>query len=326
MNEQQQQYLNKYIDYLTFQNRSIKNIKFALKIYFNYLNDNDLDALRVKINDCQNFQTYLVTMTDKKGNIEYTKGSVASITGSVTGFYDYLKKEKLIYSNPFYEIKKLKLPKVLPKNIPDEKKTNEILKYLRDFNKGKDLYEKRSLYKAHVTAELMYSTGARINEIAKIKPEDIDFMRGVVRITDSKSRQMRDCILNEYTEKILRIYVEKMKDKILFGKNNADNSLLFGCKYHLKIWFNAILQKVRKDLKLTKLTSHYFRHALGCHLLRAGCDIRIIQGILGHKALSSTQVYTNIEKEDLRNIIDKYHPRSFRGIRNERNYTLHKAV
>lgn len=306
-----QRIFNEYIEHLTLQNKEIKNPKFAIKIFFDYLNDNELDFTRIKIQQAQDFQTYLVTKTNAKGKIYYSKRSVGTIVGSITAFYDYLARIKIIYANPFLEVKKLRSPKVLPKNILNEEKTDKLLKSLKDFQKGKNLLEKKALYKAHIVSELMYSTGARINEIAKLKLDDIDFIRGVVRITDSKSRQMREAVLNEYAGKVLRIFVDEMREGINFGKNNADNLLLFGAKTNLKTWLNAILNKRSKKLKLGKYSSHHIRHSVGAHLLKNGCDIRFIQEILGHKRLSSTQVYTQIEKEDLRNVIDKYHPRCF---------------
>ena len=74
-------------------------------------------------------------------------------------------------------------------------------------------------------------------------------------------------------------------------------------------WLNTFLNKESERLGFGKFSSHNFRHAVGYHLLKNGCDIRHIQSILGHKKLSSTQIYTKVDKEDLRSVIDKYHPR-----------------
>ena len=313
MTEIQQKWFNKYINNLTMAGRSIKNIKYSLKLFFTYLNETGLDFLRLRINQAQDFQGHLVTQTDRKSNVKYTKRSVGTIIGSITGFYIYLKKQKVIYSNPFLEVKKIRTEKMLPKNILNEEKMSKFLNHLKCFWKGKSLTERKQLYKAHVISELMYSSGMRINEIMKLKNDDIDFTRGTIRIIDSKSRQIRDGLLNEYCQKILRIYVEQVKGYILFGKNNGDLNLLFGSKNNLKIWLNTLLNKKTKRLKLGSFSSHHFRHAVGYHLLRGGCDIRYIQDILGHKALSSTQIYTKVDKEDLRGIIDKYHHRTFRS-------------
>jgi len=309
MNDEQKKIFNEYLEVLKLQNRSSKNAKFSLRVYFNYLKENELDFTRVNIKNAQDFQTYLVTKTNEGGKISYTNKSVGSMIGSITAFYNYLVKRKFIYVNNFLEIKKLRSPKVLPKNILDEEKTDKLFKTLRDFTKGKNLIEKKGLYKSHIIAELMYSTGARINEIANLKPKDIDFNRGVVKLRDTKSRQIRDGILNDYAGKILQIFISEMREYINFGKNNADNSLIFGSKTNLKIWLNEILNKMSIKLEYGKYSTHNIRHSVGTHLLKNGCDIRHIQEILGHKALSSTQIYTKIEKDELRNVIDEFHPR-----------------
>jgi integrase/recombinase XerD len=80
----------------------------------------------------------------------------------------------------------------------------------------------------------------------------------------------------------------------------------------LLIIVNAELAKAVKKLSMKRITSHVFRHAFGFHMLRAGCDIRHIQAFLGHESLSSTEVYTKVEKEDLKRVIDTYHPRRWR--------------
>ena len=233
--------------------------------------------------------------------------------GCVSSFYDYLKKMKLIHSNPFPEVKRIKTGTVLPKNILNESEMNAFLAHLKRFGKGSDLARRKGMYKAHVVSELMYSTGARINEVMKLKAADIDFTRGTVRITDSKTAQVREGVLNSYAEKVLRIYVEEMRDYVIFGMNNGDAGLLFGSKAHLKTWLNGILGEEIESLGFGRFTSHHFRHAVGYHLLRGGCDIRFIQEILGHRLLATTQIYTKVDKDDLKSVIDEYHPRTLKG-------------
>ncbi|OHD63880.1 MAG: hypothetical protein A2176_09915 [Spirochaetes bacterium RBG_13_51_14] len=325
MNGNQEQLVNEYLRDLSLQGRPFMKVKSNLKILLAYLEGANIDFLRVKIRDAQDFQMYLTTAVHEEGNtcaersgvlslpkgrsIRYSKGSILTIIGSVTAFYDYLRKKKLVPANPFLEIIRIKQGKNLPKNILAEEKMDEFLRHLKEFWKGKDLIRRRSVYKAHVIAELMYSTGMRINEVMKLVPSDIDFLRGTVRITDTKSGQVREGILNEYAGKVLRIYIERTREYILFGKNDADMELLFGAKAHVKTWLNILLNQESHKLGLGRFTSHHFRHAVGYHLLKNGCDIRYIQEILGHRELSSTQVYTKVDKEDLKNVIDAYHPR-----------------
>jgi len=312
MRERDRQMLDEYLRELRLAGRTRANAQYSLRLFFEYLAATGRECTRMSLRDAQDFQMYIATRTGEKETALYTAGSVHNIIACVTSFYTSLKKKNVIPSNPFKEIERPRQGKTLPKNILPEKKLARLLRHLKEFHKGCDLLERRNLYKAHVIAELMYSTGARVSEIANLRADDVDFVRGVVRITDRKSRQYRDVILNEYASKVLYVYMHQMRDYVVFGKNNADASRLFGSKKHLPIWLNAILKETCGKLELPVMTTHHFRHAVGFHLLRAGCDIRHIQEILGHRALSSTQIYTRVDKEDLKNIIDRYHPRALR--------------
>jgi site-specific recombinase XerD len=306
-----------YLEECKIRGRSLKNIKYCLNIFYEYLNKNfSGGTLFLKIKDAESFQEYLILeKSDKKhpgkdNRARFTKASVLNIVGAVSSFYEYLKRRKLIYSNPFLEVERLKRNKALPRNILNEENMNKFLNNLKAFSKGKDITERKKLYKAHVIAELMYSTGARVNEIAKLKPEDIDFYRGVLTLEDSKTGKKREAILGSFAEKVLKVYIEEMRKYILLERGDIDKTLLFGAKTNLKPWLNEFLSKESNKSGLVKFTTHNFRHAVGFHLLRAGCDIRFIQEILGHHDLHSTEVYTKVEKEDLRNVIDKFHPRN----------------
>jgi integrase/recombinase XerD len=303
---------HEYIQNLKARGKSVHNVKLSLRLLNEYLESMDVDYRHVKIRHAQEFQAHLSTATDDEGGIRYSKGSVQNFMGCVSSFYDYLRKRRIIYSNPFLDVKRVKTGKSLPRNILNEEDMNAFLSHLKRFGKGGDLIHRRSLYKAHVVAELMYSTGARINEVMKLAPADLDFTRGTVRITDTKTAQVREGIINSFAEKVLRIYVEEMRDYVLFGKNNADQGLLFGAKANLKTWLNDILGKESEKLGFGRFTSHHFRHAVGYHLLRGGCDIRFIQEILGHKLLHTTQIYTKVDRDDLKSVIDEFHPRTLR--------------
>ena len=313
MNQDLNDQIKNYLEELTLAGKSLTHVRYASKLFKGYLEETGLDPLLLKLKDAQSFQVYLTTKTSEEGEVCYTKASVLNIIGSITAFYDHLKRKQQVFANPFLEIDRVKRNASLPRNIPNEGDMNRFLTHLRNFNKPRTLTQKRQRYKAHVMAELMYATGARINEVSKLKPEDLDFSRGTVTLTDSKTGSTRTGFLNDYAKQVLKLYLEQMQEHILFGKNGADKSLLFGAKTNLRTWFNTILNKESERLNLGPFTSHNFRHAVGFHLLRNGCDIRFIQEILGHKRLNSTQVYTKVDKEDLKNVLDRFHPRVWKS-------------
>jgi site-specific recombinase XerD len=312
MNKEQTKLLNVYLEELSLLGKNVSRVKSPLQIYFKYLNNLNIDLHYIKVSEAQNYQYYLSALVNIDGKPKYQILSINTMITAVSSFYNYLKNKNLIIANPFTEIKRIKLPKALPRNILNEKDMNKLLNSLKDFNKGKDLIERKNLYKAHVVAELMYSTGARMNEVVKLKKEDINFYRGTIKLKDDKTGKEREGILNSYCEKVLRIYVEEMKDYIVSDKNGGNKDLLFGSLHNLRMSFPKIINKQCEKLKLGKFKNHNLRHAFAVHLLKAGCDIRYIQDMLGHESLTSTQIYTKISKEDLKSVIDKFHPRSFK--------------
>jgi len=212
--------------------------------------------------------------------------------------------------NPFKEIKKVRKEKTLPRNILDEEKLNELLSAIKNkIKNGKDLCEKRRFYRHHVMAELMYSTGARINEVLKLREEDFNLFTGTVKLLDNKTGKERTGFLNSYVIEILHIYL-KFRKNIVTGKSKSNH--LFNGEESVKRFFNKDLQTLCKELGLGEFKSHNLRHSFACHLLRAGCDIRYIQAFLGHTRLATTQIYTKIEKNDLRSVLDRFHPRAFK--------------
>jgi site-specific recombinase XerD len=220
-----------------------------------------------------------------------------------------LKKAGIVNTNAFYEIRRMRQEKKLPRNILKQKEMNRLLAAMRNFDAPCGIGKKRLRYRMHVLAEFLYSTACRISEAAAVKPGDIDFERGVVEVTDVKSGYKRIVFLNDYAKDVLKLYVTKMRDEILTDSNSRN--LLFGAVGpRLCMALNRELSEVTRNEKLPAMTSHGFRHAVGYHLLRAGCGIRQIQEILGHRAIRNTEVYTKVDKDDLKEALDRFHPRA----------------
>jgi len=281
--------------------------------FFTFLEDKGLQAHEVGIREAQDYQGWLID-TGKINGGRYSPKTVNAFLVSATNFYEYLKREGLAASNPFKEIKKMRIDRKLPRNLLKEDEMNSFLEKLSQFDDGpKNLKTKITRYRVHVVAELMYATGLRISEVANLKAEDIDFTKGTLTVREGKGGKSRTAWMNDYAKEVLRLYVEQMRE-LVFSEWNRRNNTLFGTSWQtFEKLINSVLKETSRGLGFKAFTSHGFRHAVGYHLLRAGCNIRYIQEILGHKLLRNTEIYTQVDKEDLRKVLDTCHPRKFRS-------------
>jgi len=301
--------------------RGMKNMKdraTSLKALFIYLNEGGIEACDLRIKEAQEFQTYLCSLKNENGTSYYATYSIKNIIYVATNFYNYLKEKGKVYSNPFHHIKQIKVKRRLPRNIPVEEKMNEFLEILSRFWEHDHVRERRMYYKTHVMAELMYATGMRISEVLNLKEEDIDFEEKVITVREGKGGKSRIAYLNEYAAKVLLIYCEEMKEVINFNK---EKSYIFGVisKATVTSVFHKYLSIAGEKIGIGRFTAHNFRHSLGFHLLRRGCDMRYIQLILGHEDMNTTTIYTKVAKGDLRKELDTYHPRQCKSIKGKEN-------
>jgi len=138
-------------------------------------------------------------------------------------------------------------------------------------------------------------------------------------VREGKGGYQRVAFLNEFASEVLRLYVERVRTLALSQWNlrNTDRLFAMGWEQFGKM-MNGELARACASLGFPPMRSHGFRHAVGYHLLRAGCNIRHIQSILGHRRLRNTEVYTKVEKEDLKNVVDACHPRKWKPTEYER--------
>jgi site-specific recombinase XerD len=297
--------------------QGLAGLRSRVPKFFKYLIEKDLNMKQIRVKDACDYQAWLI-QTGRLDGIKYSVSAINTYLTAATSFYSYLKRNNIVYSNPFLEVRKLRKEFRLPKNILKEKELNTFLTELSKFDNEPDLKNKITRFKVSVIAEVMYATGLRIAEVASLRVNDIDFTRGIINLVTGKGSYPRTCILNEYALNILRLYVQNMRD-VVFSEWNKNNGSLFGTGYsNLDKMVNKVLRGVSVKLNYPVVTCHGFRHALGFHLLRSGCDIRYIQAILGHRALKSTEIYTKVEKEDLKDVLDKFHPRQYKEAQNER--------
>ncbi len=280
---------------------------------FCYLDEMGLELTEVCFLEAQNYQKWLIENGRNDGK-PYASGSVLNYLKAAKRFYAFLQDRGQVLDNPFSHIRLIRYEKPLPSHVLKENQMHQLLGMLsQKFLEQKDLYKQLRWYKCHVIAELQYSTGMRISEVADLQEQDIDWEKSRITIKRGKGGLSRIVFLNEYARDVLKLFVE-IRSRLL--KNNSQASIKFFGAGSPRLMFivNTTLKEACEELDLPSVTSHGFRHAFGFHLLRSGCDLRYIQNLLGHRRLSTTEIYTKVDREDLRDMLDAYHPRQKRDV------------
>jgi site-specific recombinase XerD len=264
-----------------------------------------LDA--VSIQDAMEFRKNLY---EHEGGKQLSAGTVYNYLKIGRKLFGYLVKFEKRETNPFADVQYPRLPDGISRNILNEKQMSRLMETLSLFHEAETGSGRLEQYRSHVVAVLLYATGMRISEAAGLLPQDMEVKRREVVIRNGKGGKSRIAFLTGYAADVLDYYMRYGRNVLLARGWRKYPRRLFGVdSATLQSSVNRILSATCLKLKIPVITCHGFRHSLGTHLLRAGCDIRHIQMILGHERLNSTQRYTRVDRDDLKNILDRYHPR-----------------
>lgn len=234
----------------------------------------------------------------------YSPTSIARKISSLRSLYNFLIKDGLVRENPFSDVELPKKEKKLPKFIYPE----EISKVLDSIELNKPTNKRNKLI-----LEFLYGTGVRVSELCNILLSDLDFSQNLVLIHGKGSKDrfvpIHDNLLLE-----LQDYIITTRNQ--FIKKHQDNKSLF-LNYRgttltprgVRLIVNKVISDSGESLKISP---HTLRHTFATHLLNAGADLRSVQELLGHAHLSSTQIYTKVTKEKLKEEYMKAHPRAKR--------------
>lgn len=249
-----------------------------------------------------------ITYMNKKQILEYisylrsylNEKSINRHISSLKGFYLYLVDNNIIRESPLEEIYSLKTKKTLPKYLSVE----EVDRLLNINLKTPFDYRNKAML------EVMYATGLRVSELVGLCFSNIDFENSLIRV-NGKGKKDRIVPLGEIAQYYLKIYINDYRSKLL-NKNNYDFIFLNNHgKPISRQGFNFILNNIRKEVKIDKdITPHTLRHSFATHLLERGADIRSIQEMLGHENISTTNIYTYVVNNVLRENYDTYFPRA----------------
>ncbi len=289
--------INKFLEYLdnekNYSSFTISSYAKDLIELMNLLNKKELNIEESDIKEYLNF------LYNKKLN----SNSICRKISTLKSFYNFLNLKGYTKTNPLENIGYPKKEKKLPKFVYYD----ELESIIEEAKIG-EYGERNSLI-----VELLYATGLRVSELIEIKIKDINFSNRSI-ITLGKGSVERIVYFGCYAEEILNKYInsfriEHLKNKkhdYLFINKNGDKITDRG----IRLILDNILKRVSVK---TKISPHSLRHTFATHLLDNGCDIKVVQELLGHKHLSTTEIYTHISNEKLREVYFKCHPRSGRN-------------
>lgn len=255
------------------------------------------------LEDCRSYIKYL----QHQG---YSSRSVNRKISSMKQFYQFLVSEEIISENPTIELDLYKQSKTLPKMLELEE-INKLFVYLEN-------EDKPEFTRLACMLSILYSAGLRVSELVSLKLANFEITKtGIEPIftVTGKGNKERVCILNEKAQNLMQKYLS-IREFFLPKNNNKYCVWLFPSSssqgFMTRNRFGQLLKELalKSGIDPDRISPHVLRHSFASHLLSNGADLRSIQELLGHSSIATTQIYTHLANDKLRQVIDTCHPLS----------------
>lgn len=270
---------------------TISSYKSDLKKYYNYLINNEVENVEdVEYSNIQNF------IQEYSYNKENT--TINHLIGTIRCFHNYISQQYTMIINPTLYLKSSKVGRKLPitLNIED---VNSLLDYEEE-NKDKQLYHQCIL-------EVIYGCGLRVSECCNLKQNQIHLQEGIVKVFGKGSKE-RLVPINRHAANLLSLYMQttrkewNKKNYAFVFVNHLGNRLT-------RQYVDTMIKKRANVLHLGhNISAHKFRHSFASHLLDGGADLRVVQELLGHSDIATTQIYTHVQTQRLKSSYLAAHP------------------
>lgn len=296
-------------------NSSIKGFKSYLKLERS-LSKNSIDAY---IRDIEKFRQYFdfkkvkispndVQSKDIKEFLEWinelgmTASSQARVLSGVKSYYKYLMIEDVIKTDPAAIIETPKLGRKLPDTLSLDE-INQIIETV-DASSAEGMRNKALL-------ETLYACGLRVSELVNLKLSDIYFEIDFIKVT-GKGDKERFVPIGSSAKKFIKIYIDEVRVHQSIKKGEEDYVFLNrrGSRLTRVMVFTIIKRLVQKAGIKKNISPHTFRHSFATHLVEGGADLRAVQEMLGHESITTTEIYTHLDRNYLKETIISFHPRS----------------
>ena len=293
-------FLKLYLSYLSFEQNlsqnSIDAYKLDLSRFIEYLKTNGIDSPQKA--KPSHIHRLLQALTE----IGLSENSLARNLSSVRGFYKFLIGENIIDIDPTVHVDRPKIPRYLPSVLTYE----EVKLIFETQNISKPLgLRNRSMF------EIIYACGLRVTELLTVKTNQVYFDENVIRVF-GKGRKERFVPISNSAIDWVNKYLNSARPHLLKGRL-SDNTIFLSKlgKPMSRMGFWKILDKSSREAGIRKkVHPHTMRHSFATHLIENGADLRAVQEMLGHADISTTQIYTHLDRTHIDKQYRKYHPRA----------------
>ena len=292
-----QEVFNKYINYLEAEKNAspytVRNYTTDLLGFFNFLKTKEISSLQEV--DKHVLRDYLSHLMEEG----IVKASIARKLSAIRSFYRYLLREGMVTTNPVASTSSPKLDKRLPSFLTPE----ETVRLLE----APDLSTPQGL-RDRGLMELLYASGIRVSELVNLDMERVNFDTNEIRVWGKGSKE-RMVLMGKPAAEALKTYLSQGRPKLLGDKRS---SALFVNRYGGRLIARRIQRILGKYASLAGINKrvypHLLRHTFATHLLDGGAGLRVVQELLGHASLSSTQIYTHVTKSQAKKVYLSAHP------------------
>lgn len=287
-------FLNEYWIEKGLSENTVQSYRLDLTALCDWLDKNDLSLETLDAVDLQGFLGERL----EKG---YKATSTARMLSAIRKLFQYLYREKYRVDDPSAVLSSPKLPSRLPKYLT-EQQVSDLLN-TPDVEVPLELRDKAML-------ELLYATGLRVTELVSLTIENMSVQQGVVRVI-GKGNKERIVPMGEEAAYWVRQFMLYGRPVLLNGQSS---DVVFPSQRAQQMtrqtfWHRVKYYAILADIDADALSPHVLRHAFATHLVNHGADLRVVQMLLGHTDLSTTQIYTHVAKERLKRLHERFHPR-----------------
>jgi integrase/recombinase XerD len=293
-----QEWLAKYLNYLLIERGVAQNTLEAyghdLRRFLGFIQQKSLANLQEVTPEI--IVEYLVLIKSEG----LSANSMNRALAALRGFYKYLLMEKKIEQTPLANIELAKVWMRLPDTISKE----EMIVILAQPGD-----QTPAALRDTAMLELLYATGIRVSEMVNLTMNSINWQVGFLTVMGKGSKE-RIVPIGKTAYDCVRLYVNRARPQLM-QKKSTDVLFLnrFGGKFTRQGFWKMVIRYAQKAGLRKKVHPHTFRHSFASHLLEGGADLRTVQVMLGHADISTTQIYTHITRDRLKEIHQKYHPR-----------------